>query len=70
MAINLILRIYDYCWKCFASPLRYAKHIGVKMGNNNFISTKDFGTEPYLIEIGSNVQITSGVKIHTHGGGM
>lgn len=64
MITNIIAKI----WKCFASPLRYARHIGVKIGDNNFIRTKDFGTEPYLVEIGNNVQITAGVKIHTHGG--
>lgn len=69
MITNLLSRIYNYFWKCFATPMLYAKHIGVKIGNNNFIRTKDFGTEPYLIEIGNNVQITAGVKIHTHGGG-
>lgn len=51
------------------SPEKYARHIGVKIGKNCFISTRNFGTEPYLITIGDNVQITRGVHIFTHGGG-
>lgn len=30
----------------------------------------DFGSEPYLVEIGDNVRIASGVKITTHDGGV
>ena len=46
----------------------YAKAIGVKLGENCLIATKNWSTEPYLIRIGNNVQITNGVSIHTHGG--
>ena len=60
-----ISRIY---WHLFASPEEYARHIGVKIGKNCFISTRRWGTEPYLITIGNNVQITRDVAIHTHGG--
>lgn len=41
---------------------------GVKLGKNNFIASKFWSTEPYLIEIGDNCSITTGVKIFTHGG--
>lgn len=51
------------------SPETYAKHIGVKIGNNCLIATRNWSSEPYLITIGNNVQITNGVSIHTHGGG-
>lgn len=50
-------------------PKMYAKYIGVKFGNNCLIATKNWSSEPYLIEIGNNVQITSNVFVHTHGGG-
>lgn len=50
------------------SPDKYARHIGVKIGKNNLIATKNFGTEPYLITIGNNCQITDNVHFHTHGG--
>ncbi len=43
-------------------PLKYAKSIGVKVGNNSKIMTKRFGTEPYLITIGENSEVTAGVN--------
>lgn len=51
-------------------PSRYcAKLLGVKMGKNVLISTKKWSTEPWLITIGNNVQVTKDVYFHTHGGG-
>ena len=50
------------------SPERYAKHIGVIIGKNNLIFRNHWPSEPYLIEIGNNCQITVGVKFFTHGG--
>ncbi len=44
-----------------------ARIAGVNIGKNNFIASKFWGSEPYLISIGSNCQITDGVKIFTHG---
>lgn len=38
------------------------------MGDNNLIESAFWSSEPYLIEIGSNCQITHNVKIFTHGG--
>ena len=49
-------------------PRLSIKFIQIKIGQNNFIASKFWSSEPYLIEIGSNCQITSGVKILTHGG--
>lgn len=46
------------------------KKMGVTIGKNcNIAINVQVGSEPYLITIGDNVQITSGVKIFTHGGG-
>ena len=39
------------------------------MGKNVLISTKKWSTEPWLITIGNNVQVTKDVYFHTHGGG-
>ena len=50
------------------SPIKYAKWRGVKVGNNCFISTYKWSSEPYLITIGNNVQVTQDVWFHTHGG--
>lgn len=47
----------------------YAIRVGVKFGKNCIISTWSWG-EPYLIEIGDHVHITSGVSFVTHDGGV
>lgn len=51
--------------------VRILKKDGVTIGANCSIH-KDatFGTEPYLITIGSHVRITHGVKFITHDGGL
>lgn len=64
--LNKIVRFY---WRFIASPETYARHIGVTIGKNCFISTREWSNEPYLIIIGNNVQVTRGVSIQTHGGG-
>lgn len=50
-------------------PRQYAKFIGVKIGTNCLVyRSVEWSSEPYLITIGNNVQLTKGVAIHTHGG--
>ena len=68
--INPLKLMAKFYWKLFASPLKYARHIGVNIGDNNLIGKSHWSSEPYLITIGSNCQITHGVLIHTHGGGQ
>lgn len=62
-------KISLFYWKFIASPEKYARHIGVTIGKNCLIDTRNWSSEPYLITIGNNVQVTRGVSIHTHGGG-
>lgn len=74
MILRIYLKIKRICLqiqKKFYSPEKWAKHIGVKVGANNFYGDdkEHWGSEPYLITIGSNCDITNGVKIFTHGGG-
>lgn len=65
MLINLIEKIR----KLLMSPYKYAKYIGVNIGENNFIPDKNtWSSEPYLITVGSHCQLTGGVRIFTHGG--
>ncbi len=61
--------IYKKCsYKKRAELLRKS---GVKVGSNSEIyPSAIFGSEPYLIEMGNNVRITSGVKLITHDGGL
>lgn len=50
-------------------PDKYARLIGVHIGNDNFIPDKDcWSSEPYLITVGNHCGITKGVRIFTHGG--
>ena len=39
-------------------------------GGCEILNGYDFGSEPYLVEIGNNVRITRGVNITTHDGGI
>ena len=64
--IDLFSKLY---WKVFVSPEKEARHLGVTIGNNCLISTRYWSSEPYMITIGNNVQVTDNVSFHTHGGG-
>lgn len=73
MFIVKLLRILfgkiNSLWLRSLSNEAYARKIGVKIGKRCSIGSRFWGTEPYLIEIGDHVQITSGVRFFTHGGG-
>ena len=64
--LKLIQKIY---WKFIASPEKYARHIGVNIGHNNLMGKNHWSSEPYLITVGSNCQLTN-CQIFTHGGVM
>lgn len=54
-------------------PAAYARSIGVKMGSNvHFygVTPGMFGSEPWLITLGSNVHIVSGCHFVNHDGGV
>jgi acetyltransferase-like isoleucine patch superfamily enzyme len=53
----------------FITDEHFLRKKGVKIGKNCSIMSRNFGSEPYLVEIGDHVQITNGVKIFTHGAG-
>lgn len=59
---------FEMLVNCFKSFERQARDAGVVMGENNYVTTRFWGSEPYLVTIGSNVCITNGVRIFTHGG--
>ena len=65
----MLRKLINIYWNYIASPEAYLRHFGAHIGKHCLISSKNFGTEPYLITIGDNVQITHGVSIHCHGGG-
>ena len=65
--MNFLLTLY---WRFLASPEKYARRLGVTIGENCLICTRYWSSEPYLITIGNNEQITEDVRFFTHGGGI
>lgn len=55
---SLLRRYRETFW----SLEHQARKAGVNIGDNNFIASKFWSSEPYLITIGSNCQITGGGK--------
>src|SRR3954447_2492540 len=51
-------------------PVAHARGLGVAVGENCRILGAQFGSEPYLIEIGDHVTVASGVQFITHDGGV
>ena len=64
--INKIINAYR---RNFLSFEKQARKAGVKMGKNNFICSRFWSTEAYLITIGNYCAVTAGCKLFTHGGG-
>ena len=63
--LNTILKLYK---TVFWSLEKQARKSGVTMGKHNLIASRFWSTEPYLIRIGDDCQLTEGVQIYTHGG--
>lgn len=64
----MISKLINKYRKVFWSPEKYARFLGVKIGKGCLISTKNYPSESYLIEIGDYCRIASGVTFYTHGG--
>ncbi len=55
------------------NAVKLAKKLGVTCGKGcKFLDNpfKIFGSEPYLVKIGDNVELTNGTRIVTHDGGL
>ena len=65
--LSKIMRLYK---RLFFSIEKQARDAGVIIGEHNFIASYFWDTEPYLIRIGNNCQLTEGVHIYTHGGAL
>ena len=65
---SIFAKIALLYWRFIATPEKYARHIGVKIGNQCLVHTRNWSNEPYLVTIGNHVQLTRCVSIHTHGG--
>jgi acetyltransferase-like isoleucine patch superfamily enzyme len=60
-----------YYFRYRGNKVDYLRSLGVRIGESCSIYTtiNEFGTEPWLIEIGSRVTIAGGVKFLNHDGG-
>lgn len=47
----------------------YFRKQGAQIGKNSYIVPRTLGTEPWLVKLGDHVNISEGVKFHTHDGG-
>lgn len=68
-------RIINYIFDkiLFRDNITIARKLGVKMGKQCRILSNPyscFGSEPYLVEIGDNVEITNGCHFITHDGAV
>lgn len=76
MIVKLFIRILNAVKNRLiiaVDPARYAKSLGVNIGENvRFYGATPgmFGTEPWLIKIGNNVHIVSGCNFVNHDGGV
>jgi len=52
------------------APNEIARIKGVKFGKNPKFATTNFGTEPYLIEVGDNFETSKNVEFITHDGSL
>ena len=70
----LWLRVKAFWWvKIRRNPVVFARKLGVNVGKGCQILDDPlpvFGTEPWLITLGDNVDITAGVRFLNHEGGM
>lgn len=66
--MNIIRKIIHLYQRHFLSFEQQARKAGVRMGKDNQFLSNFWSSEPYLIEIGNDCQITAGVKFFTHGG--
>lgn len=73
--IGILKRVFSNIYRmlyCKLYPVKYARSLGVKVGENVRIYGANhhmFSTEPWLISIGNNVHITADVVFLTHDGG-
>lgn len=73
--LKRLFRFIDAIWwlKVKRKPIEYSRRLGVTIGKGCQILDNPlnvFGTEPWLITLGDNVDITGGVRFLNHEGGM
>ena len=68
--VSIFKNIYLKTLRSEEKRIKYLRDAGAKIGKGCHIGRIDaLGTEPYLVEIGDHVYLSSGVSILTHDGG-
>ena len=74
MIVKKTLNVYSnfrYRTCSFKKRVDMLRKKGVKIGDGcEIYPNVHFGSEPFLVELGDNVRLASGVKITTHDGGL
>ena len=67
---RILLKILDICQNMVkTATIEVAKSKGMKVGENLYVQgVPNFGSEPFLIEIGNHVTIAEDVSFINHGG--
>ncbi len=62
--------LYIYYIRCRGDKVEHLRCLGVKIGQgcSIYTDTHNFGTEPWLVEIGDHVTLGQGVQLITHDG--
>ena len=68
--IKKIKFLYTALYHRAISKNKLAKLVGVNFGKNCIFMTRAWGSEPYLIHMGDNVNTSSGVSFITHDGSV
>ncbi|MGI2799436.1 acyltransferase [Photobacterium damselae] len=67
----MIYKIKKKIFSYILSPEKYAKYIGVNLGERCRLNNKiSFGSEPYLITIGDDFYCSSNISFITHDGSV
>jgi acetyltransferase-like isoleucine patch superfamily enzyme len=63
-------RLFERWVLCHGDPVAYLRRQGMRIGPHAALLTRvqDFGTEPWLIEIGARVSVAAGAVFVTHDG--
>jgi len=66
--VSAFRQLFDLAYFFAKGSVAYARRKGVTVGENCRIYIRSWGSEPFLVSLGDDVTVTSGVKFITHDG--
>ncbi len=66
--VSAFRQLFDLAYFFAKGSVVYARRKGVTVGENCRIYIRSWGSEPFLVSLGDDVTVTSGVKFITHDG--